>query len=124
MPRIFKILLPELVTLTSLRGRHNYSLPSQETPPRKTGKFLKNLSKTEPLPQSRPNSTDELQLPKVFFQPKKALFQYARPIAAEDHANRNYHQYAKLRKDPPIISFSDLSSTASTYKPLVKSLLT
>ena len=108
----------------SLRGRHNYSLTSQEAPPRKAGKFLKNISKTESLPHSRPIFTDELQLPTSLFLPKKVLFQYARPIAAEDHPNRNYHQYVKLRKDPPIIPFSTLSSTASTYKLLVKSLLT
>ena len=108
----------------SLRGRHNYSLTSQEVPPSKAGKFLKNMSKTESLPHSRPISTDELQLPTGFFLPKKVLFQYARPIAAEDLANRNYHHYAKLRKDPPIIPFSTLSSEAPTYKPLVKYLLT
>ena len=108
----------------SLRGRHNYSLTSQERPPRKAGTFLKSLSKTESLPHSRLISTDELQLPTGFFLPKKVMFQYARPIAAEGLANGNYHQYSILRKDPPIIPFSNLSSTASTFKPLVKSLLT
>ena len=108
----------------SFRGRHNFSLTSQEAHPRKAGKFLKNISKTESLPHSRPISTDELQLPTGFFLPKKVWFQYACPLAAEDLANRNYHQYAKLRKDLPIIPFSTLFSTASTYKPLVKYLLT
>ena len=89
----------------SLRGRHNYSLTSQEAPPRKAGKFLKHISKTKSLPHGRSISNDELQLPTGFFLLKKVLFQYARQIGAEDLANRNHHQFAKLRRDPPIIPF-------------------
>ena len=33
--------------VNSFRGRHNYSLTSQKAPPRKSSKFLKNISKTE-----------------------------------------------------------------------------
>ena len=108
----------------NLRGRQNYSWTSQEPPPRKAGKFLKHISKTKSLPHGHPISNDELLLPTGFFLLKKVLFQYACPIVAEYLANRNYHQFGKLRKYPPIIPFSPLSSTASTYKPLVKSLLT
>ena len=52
----------------NLRGRHNYSLISQEAPSRKAGKFLKNISKTESLAHSRPISTDALLNKKVLFQ--------------------------------------------------------
>ena len=55
------------------RGRHNYSLTSQEALPRKAGKFLNKISKTQSLPHGRRISTDELQLPTGFFVTKKSV---------------------------------------------------